>query len=108
MVRLRGRERALRRRRHRLRHLPGRVDAVAVADYLYLIAYPLFAALPVMLIVRSGIHRRIGALTDAAIVTLAFVVFEWIFVMQPNLHARRPARTTARAQASSTRSWTSS
>ncbi len=62
----------------------------AVADYLYLIAYPLFAALPVMLIVRSGIHRRIGALTDAAIVTLAFVVFEWIFVMEPNLHAGGP------------------
>jgi signal transduction histidine kinase len=62
----------------------------AVADYLYLIAYPLFAALPVILIVRSRIHRRVGALTDAAIVTLAFVVFEWIFVMQPNLHAGGP------------------
>jgi signal transduction histidine kinase len=65
----------------------------AVADYLYLIAYPLFAALPVMLIVRSGIHRRVGALTDAAIVTLAFVVFEWIFVMEPNLHAVGPLGT---------------
>ncbi len=62
----------------------------AVADYLYLIAYPLFAALPVILIMRSRIHRRFGALTDAAIVTLAFVVFEWIFVMQPNLHAGGP------------------
>src|SRR5579863_3749518 len=59
----------------------------AVADDLYLIAYPLFAALPVMLLVRSGIHRRIGALTEAAIVTLGFVVFEWIFVMEPNLHS---------------------
>jgi signal transduction histidine kinase len=62
----------------------------AVADYLYLIAYPLFAAVPLMLIVRSGSHRRIGALMDAAIVTLAFVVFEWIFVMEPNLHAGGP------------------
>jgi signal transduction histidine kinase len=62
----------------------------AVADYLYLIAYPLFAAVPLMLIVRSGSHRRIGALMDAAIVTLAFVVFEWIFVMEPNLHACGP------------------
>ncbi len=62
----------------------------AVADYLYLIAYPLYAALPVMLIVHSGVRRRIGALTDAAIVTLAFVVFEWIFVMEPNLHSGGP------------------
>ncbi|HEY2072421.1 MAG TPA: HAMP domain-containing sensor histidine kinase [Gaiellaceae bacterium] len=58
----------------------------ATADYLYLIAYPLFALLPVLLVVSSGSHRRIGALTDAAIVTLAFVVFEWIFVSEPALH----------------------
>ena len=62
----------------------------AVADYLYLIAYPLFAALPVMLLVSSGSHRRIGALVDAAIVTLAFVVFEWIFVIEPALHQGWP------------------
>ena len=59
----------------------------AVADDLYFVAYPLYAALPVMLIARSGGFRRIGALTDAAIVTLAFVVFEWIFVMEPTLHS---------------------
>ena len=62
----------------------------ATADYLYLIAYPLFAALPVMLVVSSGSHRRIGALTDAAIVTLAFAVFEWIFVIEPALHQHWP------------------
>jgi signal transduction histidine kinase len=62
----------------------------AVADDLYFVAYSLYAALPVMLIVRSGGFRRIGALTDAAIVTLAFVVFEWIFVMEPALHAGGP------------------
>ena len=62
----------------------------AAADDLYFIAYPLYAALPVMLIVRSGSFRRIGALTDAAIVTLAFVVFEWIFVMEPTLHSGGP------------------
>ena len=62
----------------------------AISDYLYLIAYPLFAALPVMLVVSSGSHRRLGALTDAAIVTLAFVVFEWIFVTEPALHQGGP------------------
>jgi signal transduction histidine kinase len=62
----------------------------ATADYLYLIAYPLFAALPVMLVVSSGSHRRIGALTDAAIVTLAFAVFQWIFVVEPALNQSWP------------------
>src|SRR5438270_9982610 len=58
----------------------------STADYLYLIAYPFLAALPVMLVVASGSHRRVGALVVAAIVTLAFVVFEWVFVTEPSLH----------------------
>lgn len=62
----------------------------ATADYLYLIAYPLFAALPVMLLVSSGSLRRLGALTDATIVTLAFVVFEWIFVIEPGINQSGP------------------
>jgi signal transduction histidine kinase len=60
------------------------------ADYLYLIAYPLFAATAVMLVVASGSHRRLGALTDATIVTLAFAAFEWIFVAQPTLNMSGP------------------
>ena len=62
----------------------------ALADYLYLIAYPLYALLPIMLIARSVGHRRLGALTDAAIVTLAFVVFEWIWVIEPVFHQHAP------------------
>jgi signal transduction histidine kinase len=65
-------------------------SAPAPADDLYLAAYLLYATLPVALVVRSGNHRRIGALVDAAIVTLAFAVFEWIFVMEPTLHAGGP------------------
>jgi signal transduction histidine kinase len=60
------------------------------ADYLYLTAYPLFAATAIMLVVASGSHRRLGALTDAAIVTLAFAVFEWIFVAEPTLRMSGP------------------
>jgi signal transduction histidine kinase len=62
----------------------------ATADYLYLVAYPLYAALPVMLVVRSGSYRRLGAITDAAIVSLAFIVFEWIFVIEPAIHQHWP------------------
>jgi signal transduction histidine kinase len=57
------------------------------ADWLYLAAYPLFATTVVMLIVSTGSHRRMGAVTDAVIVTLAFAVFEWTFVMEPALHS---------------------
>jgi signal transduction histidine kinase len=45
----------------------------------------------VLLVVSSGSHRRIGALTDAAIVTLAFAVFEWIFVIEPAVNQHLPA-----------------
>jgi len=59
------------------------------ADGFYLAAYPLFAAMAVMLVVSSGGYRRIGAIADGAIVTLAFAVFQWIFVMSPALHEHR-------------------
>ncbi len=56
------------------------------ADGFYLGAYPLFAAMAVMLVVSSGGYRRIGAIADGLIVTLAFAVFQWILVMSPVLH----------------------
>ena len=55
-------------------------------DYAYLAGYPLLAAALVMLVVASGSHRRVGALLDAAIVTVAFAIFQWILVMSPALH----------------------
>jgi signal transduction histidine kinase len=62
----------------------------APADYAYLAGYPLLAAALVMLVVASGSHRRVGALLDAAVVTVAFAIFEWIFVMSPALHTSGP------------------
>jgi signal transduction histidine kinase len=62
----------------------------SAADWFYLAAYPLFASTVVMLVVSTGSHRRLGAVTDALIVTLAFAVFEWTFVMAPALHAGGP------------------
>jgi len=56
------------------------------ADGFYLAAYPLFAAMAVMLVVSSGGYRRLGAIADGLIVTFAFAVFQWIFVMSPALH----------------------
>ncbi|MBV8479147.1 MAG: hypothetical protein JOY72_02475 [Actinobacteria bacterium] len=60
------------------------------ADVSYLIGYPLLAGTVVMLVVASGGYRRSGALVDATIVTLAFTVFQWIYVMYPAVHASGP------------------
>jgi signal transduction histidine kinase len=62
----------------------------SVSDYLYLSAYPLLAAMALMLVARSGGFRRVGAMVDGLIVTLAFAVFQWIFVMSPVLHHSAP------------------
>lgn len=58
----------------------------SVADGFYLSAYPLFAISVILLVVVSGGHRSAGALADAGIVTLAFAVFQWLFVLQPAIH----------------------
>ncbi|HET8892946.1 MAG TPA: HAMP domain-containing sensor histidine kinase [Gaiellaceae bacterium] len=58
----------------------------SAADVLYLSAYPLFALSVVMMLIASEGHRSGGTLVDAGIVTLAFAVFQWIFVMQPAIH----------------------
>ena len=59
-------------------------------DGFYLAAYPLFAAMAMMLVASSGGYRRVGAIADGLIVTLAFAVFQWIFVMSPVLHDHGP------------------
>jgi len=56
------------------------------ADGLYLAAYPFFAGMVLMLVAESGGFRRTGAIADGLIVTLAFAVFQWMFVMSPVLH----------------------
>lgn len=60
------------------------------ADGFYLAAYPLFALMAGMLVLSSGGYRRVGAIADGLIVTLAFAVFQWIFVMSPALHGHGP------------------
>ncbi|HKB94340.1 MAG TPA: ATP-binding protein [Gaiellaceae bacterium] len=60
------------------------------ADYLYLGGYPLLAAMALMLVASSGGFRRIGAMVDGLIVTLAFAVFQWLFIMAPALHQGGP------------------
>jgi signal transduction histidine kinase len=51
----------------------------SVADVFYLVGYPLLAGGLVLLLFASGGHRRFAALADAAILTCAFILIQWVF-----------------------------
>ena len=53
----------------------------SVADAFYLAGYPLLVAGLVLLLVSAGGHYRAAALGEAAIVTVAFALVQWTFVM---------------------------
>jgi signal transduction histidine kinase len=53
----------------------------SVADWFYLSGYPLLAAGLVLLLIRAGGHHRIPAIGEAAIVTFAFALFQWVWVV---------------------------
>jgi signal transduction histidine kinase len=53
----------------------------SVADGFYLAGYPLLVAGLAYLLIRSGGHRRLAAIDEAAIVTVAFSLFQWVFLL---------------------------
>jgi signal transduction histidine kinase len=53
----------------------------SVADWFYLAGYPVLAAGLVLLLIRGGGHRRFAALGEAAIVTFAFALFQWVWIV---------------------------
>ncbi|HET8528462.1 MAG TPA: HAMP domain-containing sensor histidine kinase [Gaiellaceae bacterium] len=53
----------------------------SVADGFYLAAYPLVAGGLVLLLFASGGARRYAALVDAGILVCAFVLLQWVFVL---------------------------
>ena len=53
----------------------------SIADGFYLGGYPLLAVGLLLLLFAAGGHRRVAALGDAAIVTFAFILIEWVFVI---------------------------
>ena len=75
---------------------PYRTDATAgaVADALYVAAYPLYAAALLVLLFRAGGHHRFGALAEAGVATFAFALVQWVALIQPvlsgggSLHSR--------------------
>ena len=63
----------------------------SVADWFYLAGYPLLAAGLVLLLVHAGGHHRIPAIGEAAIVTFAFALFQWVWVVDGIVDGRRLA-----------------
>ena len=55
----------------------------SIADGFYLAGYPFLAAGLLLLLVRAGGHHRVPALGEALIVTIAFALFQWVFLMAP-------------------------
>jgi signal transduction histidine kinase len=53
----------------------------SVADWFYLAGYPLLAIGLAYLVYNAGGHHRFAALVEAAIVTVAFALFQWVFVV---------------------------
>ena len=53
----------------------------SVADWFYLAGYPLLAVGLAYLVYNAGGHHRFAALVEAAIVTVAFALFQWVFVL---------------------------
>ena len=67
----------------------------SIADAFYLAGYPLLAGGLVVLMFSSGAHRRIAALADAAIVTFAFLLVQWVFLLDGILAGSEQTSTIA-------------
>jgi signal transduction histidine kinase len=61
----------------------GDVPPPTVADGFYLVGYPLIAVGLLLFVLSAGGRNKLAALGDAAIFTVAFALFQWIFVMGP-------------------------
>ena len=53
----------------------------SVADAFYLAGYPILTAGLVLLVVRAGGHHRVAAIDEAGIVTAAFALGQWVWVI---------------------------
>jgi signal transduction histidine kinase len=53
----------------------------SVADVFYLLGYPIVAGGLVWLLYAAGGTRRLGALVDAGILICAFVLLQWVYVL---------------------------
>jgi signal transduction histidine kinase len=53
----------------------------SIADWFYLSGYPLLTLGLLLLLIRAGGHHRLAAVDEAAIVTAAFALFQWVWII---------------------------
>jgi signal transduction histidine kinase len=73
----------------------GNPPVPSAADAFYLAGYPLLAAGLIMLLFKTGSHRRTAALADATIVTFAFLLVQWVYLLDGILGASDSTFTIA-------------
>ena len=61
--------------------LGGSPPVPSAADWFYLAGYPMLAAGLVLLLIHSGGHHRVPALGEAAIVSFAFALFQYVWIV---------------------------
>jgi signal transduction histidine kinase len=59
----------------------GNPPVPSAADAFYLAGYPLIAGGLLLLLFATGSHRRVAALADATIVTFAFLLVQWVYLL---------------------------
>jgi len=59
----------------------GNPPVPSAADAFYLAGYPVLATGLMLLLFKTGAHRRTAALADATIVTFAFLLVQWVYLL---------------------------
>ena len=54
----------------------------SAVDWTYLAGYPLLAAGLIILLVQAGGHHRTAAIGEALIITCAFALIQWVFIVR--------------------------
>jgi signal transduction histidine kinase len=73
----------------------GNPPVPSAADAFYLAGYPILVAGLVLLLFKTGAHRRTAALADATIVTFAFLLVQWVYLLDGILGASDSTFTIA-------------
>jgi signal transduction histidine kinase len=73
----------------------GNPPVPSAADAFYLAGYPLIAAGLVLLLFKTGSYRRTAALADATIVSFAFLLVQWVYLLDGILDSSNSTFTIA-------------
>jgi signal transduction histidine kinase len=66
-----------------------------LSEGFYLSGYPFLVVGLFVLVYRSGGHHRLAAIDEAGIATVAFAIFQWVFLTRPALNGHGATATRA-------------